>query len=441
MKTEIKEELLPRSNTLEGSSDDYNLDTQEKKMDKNLSPQLRRSILISVLIFFTGFIIIDFLIHRKFMKLSCQLIMHLQCTLGAPGIMFSWFFSYPVTFLILPPIVFHCIYTKSYPTTIYYYSIFFIQMHATVFLKGAYGRGRPFVIGDHVRPEHCSCDYGMPSGHSSSSLAGYYIASEMVSKLPWFKAADKGRLLNFAWISISVLVGLSRMIYGVHSMNQLMYGYLISTVVILAVTEERVKWALKTRSPRFFKAIGIALCAVSVASIVSLYFINRSRKQDPQWWKYWDRCPNCQGNFANTQLVNLASLLFLPGLIFGIGVNLDSSSKGSLEFLETKKFIYIRRLGVFLSTVAVIVLVCLVVSLVVIPLDISEIEKPFVFKSVLVALSLFFTSILMTASGPLIFQKLGLASKSDFYFSGDNNDISTDSLEDEFQSTSTINLE
>lgn len=433
MKNTLKKDSLISMSSIEDSiisdSSDY---PQKDTTRRNLSPETRKGLLVSLSIFFLGFIIIDFFIHRKFMKLSCELTMHLQSILGRFGFILSWIFSYPVTFIVVPPITLHCVYTKSYSTTVYYYLLFFGQMHLVVFLKGSYGRGRPIIIGEYIQAEHCSCDYGMPSGHSSSSLAGYYIIMDMLVRGSKLKATDKRKVLSFIWISISFLVGASRIVYGVHSLSQIICGYLISAVIILALTEEGVKESLKRANPKTVKRIGILLYFLSAVSIVSLYFINRKRKQDRSWWKYWERCEKCKETFANTQLVNLSSLFMFPGIVYGIGVNLESSYQAESPMLKKKKYFMIRRLGILLSATGVIAMLSLVVSLVIIPIKFKEDEKPFIFRSVLLALSMSLLSILLTAFGPILLNKFELSSESDFYFSSRANlNASSDHLEEQ----------
>jgi membrane-associated phospholipid phosphatase len=86
-----------------------------------------------------------------------------------------------VPFLILLPVI-----SDNYITTIYYYFLYFGQITLVVLLKATYGRGRPSIIGSEVTAYKCSCDYGMPSGHSSSAFMGYVIIVDFFDRV-YFK--------------------------------------------------------------------------------------------------------------------------------------------------------------------------------------------------------------------------------------------------------------
>ena len=100
-------------------------------------------------------------------------------------------------------------------------------------LKLIYNDPRPFWVSDKVSPFKCSVQYGNPSGHT---MIGF-----MMLLMPWLDYNSNyrngetllGKLVTKVGILISFLVlgGLvaySRLYLGVHSLDQVLLGFLLS---------------------------------------------------------------------------------------------------------------------------------------------------------------------------------------------------------------------
>ena len=106
--------------------------------------------------------------------------------------------------------------------------------------KIIYRQERPLWINPeiNINSQH-SCGYGNPSGHSLSSsclyLSFWYILSDILDKL------IKNRKLFYTvkYVIISFCLGIiylimtSRIYLGVHSINQIIFGFLIGTGIFL----------------------------------------------------------------------------------------------------------------------------------------------------------------------------------------------------------------
>ena len=107
-------------------------------------------------------------------------------------------------------------------------------------LKIVYLQERPNWINEEIDIEdRHSCGYGNPSGHSLSStciyLSLWYIFSQLIDSKLTNKSIS--RLLKFLILSFSIilflLIMISRLYLGVHSLNQIIFGHSIGLGIFL----------------------------------------------------------------------------------------------------------------------------------------------------------------------------------------------------------------
>lgn len=92
--------------------------------------------------------------------------------------------------------------------------------------KMAYHEPRPFMVSDKITVYGCSAEYGNPSGHSLFAAAFNFFffldicygSSKKYSKRLEFS-------LLFLAISLTILIGFARFYVGVHTINQIVYGW------------------------------------------------------------------------------------------------------------------------------------------------------------------------------------------------------------------------
>ena len=105
----------------------------------------------------------------------------------------------------------------------------------TTTFKTLYHHPRPYWVKPEIEAISCSNEFGDPSGHSLTSLAGV-----MVSWLDYNEAFPQhSPLVRFSLgavgLTFAFMVGYSRMVLGVHSLDQLAFGFALGIWVALTM--------------------------------------------------------------------------------------------------------------------------------------------------------------------------------------------------------------
>ena len=100
-------------------------------------------------------------------------------------------------------------------------SFFLLGFHIIAILKQAYQQSRPIWVSSEINTYEwlCPTDFGNPSGHSYVSFP---LFEPLIVKYIGFEK------LKIAWIFLiffGIIVPFSRMYLGVHSMNQVFFGF------------------------------------------------------------------------------------------------------------------------------------------------------------------------------------------------------------------------
>ena len=108
-------------------------------------------------------------------------------------------------------------------------SFFLLGFHIIAILKAAYQQSRPIWVSSEIQRWEwfCPTDFGNPSGHS-------YVAFPLFE--PLFSKYEVFENLKLAWIFsifFGIVVPFSRMYLGVHSMNQIFFGFSFGMAWIL----------------------------------------------------------------------------------------------------------------------------------------------------------------------------------------------------------------
>ena len=92
-------------------------------------------------------------------------------------------------------------------------------------LKIIYRNPRPFFENKSIRKE-CDGGFGNPSGHAMLSICSYLCFFQLIFEE--FNLNFVLKIILFVVVNlIIILIGISRIFLGVHSINQIIYGYLI----------------------------------------------------------------------------------------------------------------------------------------------------------------------------------------------------------------------
>ncbi len=146
----------------------------------------------------------------------------------------TYFGTTPVT---IPFLVLFYLFTPFH-ATYRYLLVFSLSSYLTNILKLIYQNPRPFwEVGDPTKiyPYSCSGGFGNPSGHSFTVTSTYLTAWWGLCK---FCTPLKGKIylhvfLFIFFFGLSFIVMFSRMILGVHSLNQLLFGILLGIALFL----------------------------------------------------------------------------------------------------------------------------------------------------------------------------------------------------------------
>lgn len=99
-----------------------------------------------------------------------------------------------------------------------------VEMHVCNIAKVIYGQARPFLLdgGEQIR-QACEKSYGNPSGHSFGTTTCYLGLCQLV--IDYYKLKNPISAILYAVTAfIIVTVNFSRVVLGVHSFNQVIFG-------------------------------------------------------------------------------------------------------------------------------------------------------------------------------------------------------------------------
>lgn len=348
-------------------------DNPSPSIDSNQkSSQKPKTVAIVILCLFLAFVCSDFFLHKSYMNSSSYLTESMQKALTETGRIISVILSGPLSYWIAPFLMVLPLITDTYVTTIYYYFLYFGQITLVVLLKATYGRGRPTIIGEHVIPYKCSCDYGMPSGHSSSAFMGFVILIDYFDR-SIFKIyssevsqnVHKGlrKLIHFFCYILIVAICWSRLYLGVHSFNQVLFGFTLSLVLYLFFDRATFESIIKKMNCNIVLRIGQLLLIVTPL-IVYIYYWVMTRRTQPTNWKYWSRCRKCEGTFAYKQVQNLAILFSIPAFLIGSAKNISFGSQKleNITFAQKTSSNHGKRFGLIMLVVAVFSIIAFAVQ-------------------------------------------------------------------------------
>ena len=160
-----------------------------------------------------------------------------------------------------------------------------ISVHLCNFAKLVYSQGRPFLL-DKIVYITCEPGYGNPSGHSFQFTSNLLAFVQMFIDL--FKLSKKYTIIIYIISAILILsINFSRIILGVHSLNQVIFGDTLGFTVyfiIFHILEPHKRDIKKfyniflNKKFHIFNAITLIISAISFA-IVS-YTNNKYDSED-----------------------------------------------------------------------------------------------------------------------------------------------------------------
>mmetsp|Transcript_17101 Transcript_17101/g.12148 ORF Transcript_17101/g.12148 Transcript_17101/m.12148 type:complete len:153 (-) Transcript_17101:567-1025(-) len=123
-------------------------------------------------------------------------------------------------------------FAKEKPRLLYYFVLGSGSIYLKSWLKIAYHQPRPFWLDTDIIPLHCKTSYGCPSGHTTVATAiTFTLALDLTETLVKSSNLTNGVkifiILNAYTQAVlySLCVAYSRIVQGVHSYNQVVFGF------------------------------------------------------------------------------------------------------------------------------------------------------------------------------------------------------------------------
>ena len=139
-------------------------------------------------------------------------------------------------YLMPIPIFFIFCFFSLIESSIYIFGLIFV-LHFHSMMKIWYGSIRPFWKNKDLFQEVCDGGFGNPSGHSISSTYLYLMLFIYLSQTKLlYKRYIIQTILFLILLIWIILIILSRLILGMHSINQVIYGSTLGLIVVLLIS-------------------------------------------------------------------------------------------------------------------------------------------------------------------------------------------------------------
>ena len=189
------------------------------------------------------------------------------------------------------PIAITFIYPRQRSRCVYYVFVLAAIIIVQNVMKLSYADPRPYWVYPDVQALSCSGSFGNPSGHSETAMA--------VAMMLWFEySATDASFLNKAGLLILALayacsVGYSRLFLGVHSLDQIVYGFSlgfwIAATFHFVFRDDLYEHLVNMFAKKYtqfvgFTVINTVLAIVIIAGQVINYAVMSQRiTMDPYW--------------------------------------------------------------------------------------------------------------------------------------------------------------
>lgn len=186
-----------------------------------------------------------------------------------------------IVFMLLLPVI-----SDDYITTLHYYCLHYSQLCLVVILKASYGRPRGTITCRDSIAIECSCDYGMPSGHSSSGCMGYLILLDLLDRRVFRThrvAQQKKSVLRLTLYTLGFCIifsiMLSRVYQSVHLYSQVITGFATSLTIYLFLNRDTFESLLKSTSCTLLLKAGSCMVFLAPFMVYILNLVMSSRSQ------------------------------------------------------------------------------------------------------------------------------------------------------------------
>ena len=182
---------------------------------------------VAIFILVMIFVLYSFYEHPLH-EASIDLIKQLQTNHTGPLGVFFVIITYLADLRIYIVIILLIFWLDLRDSSIYFMINFSFFVLITGILRIIYRKPRPYMEDLYIKPYNCSGEYGTPSGHAFFSaylptiLALYYINSS--TRLNTLRSPKLSKLIYFCLFIYTIIISISRVIDGVHTLDQVFLG-------------------------------------------------------------------------------------------------------------------------------------------------------------------------------------------------------------------------
>ena len=307
-------------------------------------------------------IIVDNIYNTKLTDYSIQISLNLQqySQTLAP---ISFFFSYIIFFsLFLYIIIIFTLRENSENTFVLLFGVI-LMIYTQSLLKIIYKDPRPVFLSKILNSDWCICDYGKPSGHSLCSTGIlFFIYNDLVihHKLNYIQKY----FLKIFFFCLLCLIIISRIFYGVHTINQCVLGFFFGITIFYFTKRQKDNLLKYVIWPIFYKErfrnknpIAILFCImIAMNYIMFVLWANALTNYELPSVEFinFQNCDYCilsenqvQKNFASKSLKEALGINVFFGMLLGIFLSKKKVFKYKGLYAEKDLKKYFLRLLIF----------------------------------------------------------------------------------------------
>ena len=352
--------------------------------------------------------IVDAFFNKQILLWSAGITYYFQSNGGEPVRIVSLILSSAFTFWMPIVVVVYNHLSNNSRDSLYHFTKYFLAVDLGVFFKMLFYQGRPYLASEKI--DGCTCDPGMPSGHSIMAISGYYMIYVIFTeRLDFFnpaKFAKRALVLKVFCILLSCGIIWSRIALGAHSVDQLFIGSMISINTIL--------WYDKKMFLKFYDYLEHKSVSFSVLSSIIIFsmgvgfcFLNHEYREDYEFLKYYNKCTICRGTMVVSQSLNVAICQIVPGALlyypYAHKKTLESHHESFAAYEKIR-----HRFGVFFVLVVLIPVLFFVVSQLITRFVVTQIYSSSIFLILYLGPVAFYVGTAMSYFNEIFYSRFGL---------------------------------
>jgi len=210
----------------------------------------------------------------------------------------------------------------------------------TGFFKLIYKNPRPYFHENWVKVYDCETGFGNPSGHSIVAVSFYLTVAKIIQKKIFFTKKIK-KVFNFLTVVFILLITLSRLALGAHSLNQILFGSFIGAMIYALFFDvfkidlnlaDEIYVIMQQKNFNIFAGVILIILAIGV---LIFNFVPILNDLDSKSWgmRINENCPNTPYSklFDYEAYFMLAGCSSLIGGYLGIYVDIKCNMQGDIE--------------------------------------------------------------------------------------------------------------